>query len=302
VIDRNLVSRRSVLGAALLLPLAGCAAPAPPTPVPPAAPPEPAPVRTDRMPELERRFDARLGVYAVDTGTGRELAYRADERFAMCSVFKALAAAAVLYRTPPEYLDERRHFTPADLVDPSPVAARHVADGMTIREMCDAAVRYSDNTAGNLLLADIGGPAGITEFARSMGDQVTRLDRTEPELNDAVPGDERDTTTPRAIAGCFRTLVLGDHLDPTDRDLFTQWLVGNTTGDQRIRAGMPPGWRVGDKTGTGSYGTANDVAVVWPPDAAPIAVAVLTSRATENATRDQALLAEAAAVVAQELG
>jgi beta-lactamase class A len=302
VIDRNLVSRRSVLGAALLLPLAGCAAPAPPAPLPPAAPPEPAPVRTDRMPELEQRFGARLGVYAVDTGTGRELAYRADERFAMCSVFKALAAAAVLYRTPPEYLDKRVHFTPSDLVDPSPVAARHVADGMTIREICDAAVRYSDNTAGNLLLADIGGPAGITEFARSMGDQVTRLDRTEPELNDAVPGDERDTTTPRAIAGSFRTLVLGDHLDPADRDLFTQWLVGNTTGDQRIRAGMPPGWRVGDKTGTGSYGTTNDVAVAWPPDAAPIAVAVLTSRATEDATRDQALLAEAAAVVAQELG
>ncbi len=300
VIDRNLVSRRSVLGAALLLPLAGCAAP--PAPVPPAAPPAPPPVRTDRMPELERRFDARLGVYAVDTGTGRELAYRADERFAMCSVFKALAAAAVLHRTPPEYLDERVHFTPADLVDPSPVAARHVAGGMTIREMCDAAVRYSDNTAGNLLLAEIGGPGGITEFARSMGDQVTRLDRTEPELNSAVPGDERDTTTPRAIAGSFRTLVLGDHLDPADRDLFTRWLVGNTTGDQRIRAGMPAGWRVGDKTGTGSYGTTNDVAVVWPPDAAPIAVAVLTSRAAEDATRDQALLAEAAAVVAQELG
>jgi beta-lactamase class A len=295
--------RRSVLAAALLLPLAGCGAPpaAPPAASPaPVAPPTPP--RTDRLPELERRFDARLGVYAVDTGSGRELAHRADEPFAMCSVFKALAAAAVLQRTPPEYLEKRVHFTEADVVDPSPVAAQHVAEGMTVRELCDAAVRYSDNTAGNLLLADVGGPAGITTFARSLGDEVTRLDRTEPELNSAVPGDVRDTTTPRAIAGSFRALVLGDHLDPADRALFTEWLVGNRTGDERIRAGLPAGWRVGDKTGTGSYGTANDVAVVWPPGGAPIAVAVLTSRSAEDATRDNALLAEAAAVVAQEFG
>ena len=299
MIDRN---RRSLLSAALLLPLAGCSAPAaPPASAPVPALTTPAPVRTDRMPELEQRFDARLGVYALDTGTGRELALRADERFAMCSVFKALAAAAVLDRTPPEYLDQRVHYGETDLVDPSPVAAQHVADGMTIRELCDAAVRYSDNTAGNLLLADVGGPAGITQFARSLGDQVSRLDRTEPELNSAVPGDERDTTTPRAIAGCFRTLVLGDRLDSTDRALFTEWLVGNKTGDARIRAGVPAGWQVGDKTGTGSYGTANDVAVVWPPTAAPIVLAVLTSRATEDAEQDSALLAEAARVVAEEL-
>jgi beta-lactamase class A len=194
------------------------------------------------------------------------------------------------------------HFTQADVIDPSPIAAQHVADGMTIRELCDAAVRYSDNTAGNLLLADIGGPAGITELARSLVDGITRLDRTEPELNTAIPGDERDTTTPRAIAGSLRALVLADNLDAADRTQFTEWLVGNTTGDERIRAGLPAGWKVGDKTGTGSYGAANDVAVAWPPGAAPIALAVLTSRAVENATRDNALLAEAAAVVAQELG
>jgi beta-lactamase class A len=296
--------RRAVLRAALLLPLAGCAAPlaAPPATPTAATPTAPAQAATDRLAELEQRFDARLGLYALDTGSGRELAHRADERFAMCSVFKALAAAAVLHRNPPEHLDERVRYGESDLIDPSPIAAQHVADGMTIRELCDAAVRYSDNAAGNLLLADVGGPAGITAFARSLGDEITRLDRNEPELNTAIPGDERDTTTPRAIAGSFRTLVLGDHLDPADRALFTEWLVGNTTGDERIRAGLPAGWRVGDKTGTGSYGTANDVAVVWPPAAAPIAVAVLTSRATQDATRDNALLAEAAAVVAQELG
>lgn len=297
--------RRAVLRAALLLPLAGCAAapaappPSEPTPEPPPA--TPAPAATDRLAELERRFDARLGLYAVDTGSGRELAHRADERFAMCSVFKALAAAAVLHHHPPEDLDRRIRFDAADLVDPSPIARRHVGGGMTVREICDAAVRRSDNTAGNLLLAELGGPTAITEFARSVGDDVTRLDRTEPALNAAVPGDERDTTTPRAIAGTFRALVLGDHLDPADRALFTEWLVGNTTGDERIRAGLPPGWRVGDKTGTGAYGTANDVAVAWPPGGAPIVLAVLTSRATEDAPWDAALIAEAAAVVAQEL-
>lgn len=257
---------------------------------------------TDRLIELERRFDARLGVYASDTGTGRELAYRADERFAMCSVFKALAAAAVLDRAPRGHLDERVHYRESDLAAFSPIAEQHVGDGMTIRELCDAAVRYSDNTAGNLLLADLGGPAEITAFARSLGDDVTRLDRTEPELNSAIPGDERDTTTPRAIAGSVRTLVLGDRLDPADRALFTEWLVGNTTGDERIRAGVPAGWRVGDKTGTGSYATANDVAVVWPPGAAPIALAIMTSRANEDAEVDNALIADAAAVAAQELG
>jgi beta-lactamase class A len=299
MIDRSLVRRRAVLGA-LLLPLAGCATPAPPAPVPPSVPP--APGRTDRLAELEQRFDARLGVYALDTGTGRELAHRADERFAMCSVFKALAAASVLDRYPPEHLEERVHYRESDIAAYSPIAEQHIADGMTIRELCDAAVRYSDNTAANLLLADLGGPAEITAFARSLGDGITRLDRTEPELNSAIPGDERDTTTPRAIAGDFRTLVLGDRLDPSDRALFTEWLVGNTTGDERIRAGLPAGWRVGDKTGTGSYGTANDVAVGWPPGAAPIVLAVLTSRATEDAEPVNALLAEAAAVVAQELG
>ncbi|WP_425468056.1 class A beta-lactamase [Pseudonocardia kunmingensis] len=291
--------RRALLGAALLLPLAGCGSPAapaaPPAPAPPAAP------RTDHLAALEGRFDARLGVYALDTGSGRELAHRADERFAMCSTFKALAAAAVLDATPPEYLDHRVHYQQADLAAYSPVAERHVADGMTIRELCDAAVRFSDNTAGNLLLEELGGPGGITAFARSLGDDVTRLDRTEPELNTAIPGDERDTTSPRAIAGCVDALVLGDRLDPADRALLTEWLVGNTTGAARIRAGVPQGWRVGDKTGTGDYATANDVGVVWPPDRAPIVLAILTSRATEDADVDEALLAEATRVVVAEL-
>lgn len=295
--------RRAFLGAALLLPLAACA-PATDAPAP-ASTPRPAPVPdafASRFADLERRFDARLGVYAVHTGTGRELAHRADERFALCSTFKAVAAAAVLDRNPPAHLDKRIHYTQADVLPNSPIGQQHLTDGMTIRELCDAAIRYSDNLAGNLLHADLGGPGQITEFARSVGDQLTRLDRNEPALNTAVPGDERDTTTPRAIASTLRTLVLGDRLRPDARALFTDWLLRNTTGDARIRAGLPAGWRVADKTGTGDYGTINDVAILYPPSGAPIALATLSSKAQPDAKADNALLAGAATVVAEALG
>ncbi len=294
------LSRRTLLGAAVLLPLAGCGtqAPAPP----PSRPADASAEVSTRLAELERRFDARLGVYAVHTGTGRDLAHRADERFALCSTFKVLAAGAILDRYPLEHLDGRVRYREGDLVVNSPITQQHVADGMTIGELCDAAIRYSDNTAGNLLLDDIGGPGAVTDFARSLGDGVTRLDRREPDLNSAVPGDERDTTTPRAIAGDYRQLVLGDRLDPAARDRLTGWLVGNTTGGARIRAGLPPGWRVGDKTGAGDYGVVNDVAVAWPPGGAPIVLAVLSSRAAPDATGDNALIAQAATAVAEVLG
>lgn len=288
--------RRALLRAAVLLPLAGCAAPlSVPPPTPAAAPGPP-------FAQLERRFDARLGVYALDTGSGREVAHRADERFAMTSTFKAIAAAAVLDRTPPAHLDERVRFTAADLVEFSRVTERHLADGLTIRELCDAAIRFSDNTAGNLLLDDLGGPGEITAFARALGDPVTRLDRREPALNSAVPGDERDTTSPRAVAGLYRELVLGERLDAPDRALLTGWLVGNTTGGGRIRAGLPAGWRVGDKTGGGSHGSVNDVAIAWPPDRAPIVLATLSTRQAVDAVADPALLAEAARLVVDALG
>lgn len=288
--------RRALLRAAVLLPLAGCAVPLPVPPPTPAAAPGPP------FAQLEHRFDARLGVYALDTGSGREVAHRADERFAMTSTFKTIAAAAVLDRTPPAHLDDRVHFTAADLVEFSRVTERHVADGLTIRELCDAAIRFSDNTAGNLLLDDLGGPGEITAFARALGDPVTRLDRREPALNSAVPGDERDTTSPRAVAGLYRELVLGERLDAADRALLTGWLVGNTTGGGRIRAGLPAGWRVGDKTGGGSHGSVNDVAVAWPPDRAPIVLATLSTRQAVDAVADPALLAEAARLVVDALG
>jgi beta-lactamase class A len=294
------VRRRAVLGAALLLPLVGCSrAPSSRAPRSPTA--RPGPAALAGLAELETRFDARLGLYAVHTGSGRELAHRADERFPLCSTFKVLAVAAMLARTPPEHLQARIRYSASDVVENSPVTSRHVGDGLTVAELCDAAIRYSDNTAGNLLLDDIGGPGGVTDYARLLGDGVTRLDRRETELNTAIPGDDRDTTSPRAIAGDLRELVLGERLDPADRALLTDWLLGNTTSSTRIRAGLPPDWRVGDKTGAGSYGTVNDVAVAWPPDGAPIVLAVLSTRDGSEEQGDNALIAQAAAITAAEL-
>lgn len=293
------MSRRWMLGAALLVPLAGCGRSEGSGQIPPAA------TGSDvqaRFADLETRFDTRLGLHAVDTGTGREVAHRPDERFPLCSTFKVLAVAAMLAGNPPEHLQTRVRYAATDVVDASPVTAEHVADGLTVAEVCDAALRYSDNTAGNLLLDDIGGPGAVTAFARSLGDDVTRLDRRETDLNSAIPGDERDTTSPRAIVADLRELILGTRLDVADRTLLTDWMVGNTTGGTRIRAGLPADWRVGDKTGAGRYGTVDDVAVAWPPGRAPIVLAVLSTGNGEEEKGDNAVIAEAARIVAAELG
>ncbi|WP_174190042.1 class A beta-lactamase [Nocardia barduliensis] len=293
-----IVSRRDLLAAAMLLPLAGCAAET--TPAVPV-------VRTDdphdRLIELEREFDARLGVYALATGTGATIAHRADERFAFCSTFKTLAAAAVLHRNPLTHLDAVVTYTENDLLKNASITPQHVATGMTIRQLCDAAVRYSDGTAGNLLLRDIGGPAQLTEYARGLGDMVTRMDRIEPAITEATPGDPRDTTSPRAFGTIHQQIVLGDALPADKRAFLRDLLERNATsaGAQRIRAGVPQGWRVADKTGTGDYGTLNDIAVVWPPDSAPLVIAIMSSKATADAAYDQTLLARAAEYVVAEL-
>ena len=297
-----MVRRRTLLAATLLAPLGACGSLGVDAPGRSSAAATDDHVAAARFAELESRFGARLGVYAVESATGQELSHRADERFPMCSTFKVLAAAAVLDRNPTEHLDLRVRYRPTDVVPFSPITESHVDGGLTIRELCDAAIRYSDNTAGNLLLNDLGGPGEVTTFARSLGDRVTRLDRREPELNSAVPGDDRDTTSPRAIAADYRELVLGSRLDEADRALITGWLVGNTTGGTRIRAGLPADWRVGDKTGAGRYGVVNDVAIAWPPDAAPIVLAVLSARLTPDAEGDNVLIAQAATVIADELG
>ncbi len=246
---------------------------------------------------IERRFSARLGVYAIDTGTGRLITHRADERFAHASTFKALLAAVVLRRLPDT--DRRRvvKYTEADLLEYAPITSKHVATGMSIDALIDAAVRYSDNTAANLLLDEIGGPQGLQRQLRAIKDRTTNADRNEPALNEATPGDTRDTSTPRALGTDLRAFVLGDLLPPARRQKLTDLLIGNTTGGPYIRAGVPAGWKVGDKTGSGGYGTRNDIAVVWPPTGSPLVIAIQSDRGVADAPSADALIAEATKVV-----
>ncbi|MCX5116843.1 class A beta-lactamase [Micromonospora sp. NBC_00362] len=251
---------------------------------------------------LEEQFGARLGVSAVDTGTGRTVEYRADERFAYASTWKALAAAEVLDGTTDAQLDRVVRYSARDLVAHSPITEKHVGEGMSLRALADAAVRYSDNTASNLLLRHLGGPAGFEAKLRALGDTVTDVARYETALNEGTPGDRRDTSTARALAGDLRAYTVGVALEPADRDVLRGWLRGNTTGAALVRAGVPAGWVVGDKTGTGGYGTRNDIAVIWPPDRAPIVLAVLSSRDTKDATPDDALIAQATRAVVAQLG
>ncbi|KUL38928.1 class A beta-lactamase [Streptomyces sp. NRRL F-4489] len=252
--------------------------------------------------DLEHRYGARLGVYARNVRTGQVIAHRAQERFAMCSTFKAIAAAAVLrdqaHCAP---MDKVIHYPPTDILPNSPRTEEHVDTGMAVRDLCGAAIQYSDNTAGNLLLRQIGGPGGLTAFLRSIGDPVTRLDRWEPDLNTAIPGDLRDTTTPEAICRSYEQLTLGRALTAPDRERLVAWLKGNTTSDERFRAGLPHTWTVADKTGTGSYASANDIGVAWTTRHTPIVLAVLSTKPTKDAPVDNALVADAARVIADTL-
>ncbi|MBB4904971.1 beta-lactamase class A [Actinophytocola algeriensis] len=294
---------------AALLPLPGCAEQATPprSTRPPSPPPSGPPTTTttvarhDRLAELETAYGARLGVFA--SGTGGTVEHRADERFAFCSSFKGIAAAAVLHRNPTAHLDTVVTYTEADLLPNATVTPRHVATGMTVRDLCDAAVRHSDGTAGNLLLRDLGGPAELTAFARELGDTVTRMDRTEPHITEATPGDPRDTTSPRAFGLDYRKIVVGDVLPGDKRAFLRDLLARNATeaGARRIRAGVPAGWTVADKTGTGGYGTIVDVGIVWPPSGAPLVVSVMSSKQAEDAEYDQAIIAEATAYVVATL-
>jgi beta-lactamase class A len=297
-----LVLRRTLLisgAAGLLLPVAGCSGSGSGTP--PASPSgrpagDPSTV-TGRLAGLERHFGARLGVYARDTGSGATVVYQADERFPMCSTFKVLAAAAILHRDSPAELGKRVSYSRADLLPASPVTTAHQATGLTVEQLCQAAVSDSDSTAANLLLARLGGPAGVTAYARSLADHVTRLDRTEPTLNEGTPGDDRDTSSPAALAADYTAIVTGTALAPRARALITRWLVGSTTGAGRIRAAIPAGWTVGDKTGTGGYGTCNDIAVLWPLKGSPIVLAIMSTRATQGAAPSNALIAQATGIV-----
>ncbi|PDY84211.1 class A beta-lactamase [Bacillus cereus] len=251
--------------------------------------------------QLEKKFDARLGVYAIDTGTNRTISYRPNERFAYASTYKALAAGVLLQQNSIDKLNEVINYTKDDLVEYSPVTEKHVDSGMTLGEIVEAAVRSSDNTAGNILLNKIGGPKGYEKALRQMSDRVTMADRFEAELNEAIPGDIRDTSTAKAIATNLKAFTVGNALPAHKRNILTEWMKGNATGDKLIRAGVPTDWVVGDKSGAGSYGTRNDIAIVWPPNKAPIIIAILSSKDEREDTYDNQLIAEAAKVVINAL-
>jgi beta-lactamase class A len=285
-----MIDRRTFLGTAALVGIPGMA--------------RAAPRFEDELKRLEAASGGRLGVALVDSRGARPRGRRGDERFPMCSTFKVLASAALLHRVDAgqDKLDRRVTYTTANLVPYSPVTEKHTRDGLTLAQLCEAAITLSDNTAGNLLLASIGGPAGLTAFAASLGDRTTRLDRTEPTLNEALPGDVRDTTTPNAMAETLSKLTTGSALSAVSRARLAAWMAASKTGDARLRAGLPRGWPVGDKTGTGNRGTANDIAVIWPPGRPPVILTTYLTGASGDGSANDAVIASVARAAAAMLG
>lgn len=259
-----------------------------------------------RLRELERLHGARVGVFARNLATGTTVLHREDERFPICSLFKPLAAAAVLrdLDRKGEFLARRVRYSASDVVADSPVTGeeKNIAEGLTVEQLCAAAICRSDNTAGNLLLRELGGPQAVTRFSRSIGDRVTRLDRWETEVNSAEPWRREDTTTARAIARSYAHLTLGTALEPHDRERLTAWLLANETSGNRFRAGLPKDWTVADKTGAGHYGTNNNAGIAWTPDGAPVVLAVLTTRPGQADLPDSPLIVKVAALLAENVG
>lgn len=253
-----------------------------------------------KLAALERQYGGKLGVAILDTGNGRRAGHRADERFLMCSTFKMLLAAAMLSRVDQgkEQLDRRLVFGKDALLEYAPIASQHVGPpGMTIAELCGAAVSLSDNTAANVLLAHLGGPSVVTNFARQLGDTITRLDHIEPELNRPSPDQVSDTTTPNAMLANLHKLMLEDVLSETSRKQLTTWTLATTTGKTLVRAGLPPDWRVGEKTGRNDIQT-NDVAIVWPPARKPLLVTAYYENPAKDAEARAIVLAAAGRIVA----
>jgi len=256
-----------------------------------------------QLAELEQKSGGRLGVALINTADNSQILYRADERFAMCSTSKVMAAAAVLKKseTKPDLVNQRVEIKKSDMVNYNPIAEKHVNGTMTLAELSAAALQYSDNVAMNKLIANVGGPQGVTAFARQIGDQTFRLDRTEPTLNTAIPGDPRDTSSPLAMAQTLRNLTLGTALGESQREQLVTWLKGNTTGAASIKAGLPASWIVGDKTGSGDYGTTNDIAVIWPEDRAPLILVTYFTQPQPKAESRRDVLAAAAKIVTDGL-
>lgn len=299
-----IVTRRTALiGAALLAACKPAASTTAAATTAPAAPPADDP----RFAAIEQTLlGGKLGVAALNTANGAWLRNRADERFAMCSTFKWMLAAFILNKAQSGALrlDAPIRYTRADLLGNSPVTQANMARGaMTIEDMCAAAVEQSDNAAANLLLAQVGGPAGLDDFVKTHGDAVTRFDRTEPELNQIAAGDERDTSTPAAMTQTLQRFLLTDStLNDASRQRLIGWLQQATTGVHRLRAGLPEGWQIGHKTGTSDQGAANDVAILWPPSGAPILVTCFVLAPQVSDTVRDAAHAAVARTIAETWG
>jgi beta-lactamase class A len=255
-----------------------------------------------KLESLEKSSGGRIGISAFDTTTNKHFNFRSEERFPFSSTFKAVLAAAILKEASAnDHLLSKRIPIDKETVQSagySPITSKHVDTGMTVSELCAATLQYSDNLAANLLIKELGGLGAVNKFTKFIGDDSFRLDRWEPNLNTAIPEDVRDTTTPAAMERTLRSVVLGDILNPKQREQIQDWLKGNTTGASRIKAGVPSNdWIVGDKTGTGDYGTTNDIAVLWPPNRAPIVIVVYFTQKEKDAKPREAIVAEATKIV-----
>jgi beta-lactamase class A len=259
----------------------------------------------DSIQRIETGVGGRIGVAVRDLGSGAEWRYKAGERFPLSSTFKALLCGAVLAKvdTGTESLDRRVPYHQSDLVDYSPITEQHTDIGMTVSELCEAAVAISDNTAGNLLLETVGGPAGFTKFLRGIGDEVSRLDRWETDLNEGLPGDARDTTTPDAIINTLEELVFGDTLSGESKHQLSMWMAADQVADDLLRVSLPAGWTIADKSGAGGYGSRSIIAVIWPPDRAPVLAAIyLTETEAEFRQRNAAIAEVGSAIFEAVLG
>jgi beta-lactamase class A len=259
---------------------------------------------SDPLMIYERQSGGRIGLYAKNLETGATVSHRADERFVMCSTFKASLAACVLARVDrgQDDLGNLISFGAQDLAEYAPVARENLgAGGLSVADMCKAAVELSDNTCANLLLARIGGPAALTAFWRSTGDAVTRLDHTEPMLNRSPPGDPHDTTTPAAMANSLRRFVFGEMLTPSSRQRLLGWLIGCQTGANRLRAGLPKRWTIGDKTGNNGKDAAGDIAVAWRRPGGRVVICAYTQGGTPTPSQIDAVFAQIGPLITARL-
>ena len=248
---------------------------------------------------LEKSSDGMLGVAAIDTGSNEKLNYNGNKRFPFCSTFKFMLAAAILKKSQVNHglLEKKLHYTKQDLIGWSPITRKNLSGGMTVKQLCRAAITQSDNAAANLLMRLLGGPQAVTRFARSIGDKHFNLVRWETALNTAIPGDVRDTTTPLSMTNSLKAIVFGGVLTTKNKQLIKSWLLENETGAKRIRAGAPRGWVIGDKTGTGDYGSTNDIGIIWPPKCNPIVISLYFTRHKKHAAIDEKTLVEATRLI-----